>query len=189
VAAALRPCLAGPRGSLSSTVSAQTALFIGGALSEFFGIVFLAFPDLLPGARRASAWLARTARTVEGRVRRLLRLPGRKHYVSLSSSLSVESAMSGSVIVGPKRDATPDELLEFLVRRDRETQQHINALSQRLSDFERSTPEELELLRERMESHVADELAAAAQQYRSLRVAGTFALAAGLFCVTLANFV
>jgi hypothetical protein len=32
----------------SPAVSAQTALFIGGALSEFFGIVLIAFPTYCP---------------------------------------------------------------------------------------------------------------------------------------------
>jgi hypothetical protein len=38
-----------------------------------------------------------------------------------------------------------------------------------------------------MEEHVARELTAALEAYRPLRVAGTFALALGLACVTLAT--
>ena len=66
----------------------QTALLIVGAVSEFIGIVLIAFPDLLAGALRLSAWLARAARKIEKRVRCLVRLPGRNHVVALSSGLS-----------------------------------------------------------------------------------------------------
>jgi hypothetical protein len=55
-------------------MSTQTALVIGGALSEFVGIILIAFPDLLPDARRASAWLAHRARSVVNRLRRLVGL-------------------------------------------------------------------------------------------------------------------
>ena len=52
-----------------------------------------------------------------------------------------------------------------------------------------SWTQELDRLRESMESRVANELDAAAREYRSLSIAGTFVLAFGLACVTAANFV
>jgi hypothetical protein len=52
-----------------------------------------------------------------------------------------------------------------------------------------SWTQELDRLGESVEDHVAKERVAAAREYRSLRMAGTFVLAFGLACVTAANFV
>ncbi len=48
------------------------ALF--GALFEFGGILLIAAPDVLPGARRFGLWLDRRWRSVEDGIRRWLRL-------------------------------------------------------------------------------------------------------------------
>jgi hypothetical protein len=40
-----------------------------------------------------------------------------------------------------------------------------------------------------MRTHVSGELAAAEEEYRPLRIFGTIALAVGLLCTTVANFV
>jgi hypothetical protein len=59
-------------------------------------------------------------------------------------------------------------------------------LGERLSKLEAESPRRLAELRRAMEAHVANELRAALEVYRPLRIAGTVALAVGLVCVTAA---
>jgi hypothetical protein len=167
----------------------QTALLIVGALSEFAGIVMIAFPDFVPGARKLSAWIGHRARAVENRLRRLLRRPQRvqAHSVAGEGSVAVGGSVSG--IVGVNPDATPEEKLEYLLRRDQDAQRRVNELDRRVGELAKKMPRELAELRQSMQAHVAQELIVAAEAYRPLRIAGTVALAIGLVCVTTANFV
>ncbi len=166
-----------------------TILFVGGAISEFAGIVMIAFPDLLPGTRRLSAWLERRARIVANRIRRLLGLPPRRHEVAGSASLTGSGRVRGSGVVGIGLGATIEQKVDFLLRRDQASQEAVNRLARRMEDLEERLARDLEGLCEQMEGHVERKLTIAAEQYRALRVAGTAALAFGLVCVTTANFV
>jgi hypothetical protein len=174
----------------ASLVGALDGILLGvGAMLEFGGIVALAFPDFLPHGRRLSRWFAHRARVVINWVRRLLGMKPLQKVVS--ASVAVEASASGrvSAIVGVRDGATQEEKISFLLRRNQETQEAINKLSGRMLDLEEGTPRELERLRRGLQEHVAAELAAADYEYRALRIVGTMALAVGLVCTTVANFV
>jgi hypothetical protein len=170
-------------------VSYQAVLLIVGAVAEGAGVVLIGFPDLLPGALRLSAWLRRYARIALNRLRRLVGLQPLQKHVSMSGSVSGTGTMYASVIKGVGQYAIMEEKIAFLLQRDQEAQQAVNALTRRVEDLETAMPQRLEELRMGLEAHVASELTAALEAYRPLRVAGTFALAIGLICLTSANFV
>jgi hypothetical protein len=169
-------------------VTWQAGLFAAGAVIEFVGIVLLGFPDFVPGAVRLSQWLRVSARRVANRLRRVVRLPPRPTVVTLEGLVHGRSMGRASVTVAVSPGATLEEEVAFLLRRDQESQNRINALTERVAEIEGRTPAELEQLRARMEAHVAQELAAARDEYRPLRIVGTIALALGLICMSVANF-
>jgi hypothetical protein len=170
-------------------VSLQVILLIVGAASEGTGIVLIGFPDLLPHAQRLSAWLTHRSLLVVNRIRRLVGLRPLQKIVSISAAEESSSTSRVAITKTLKADATTDETIAFLLSRDQEAQADINALTRRLYDLEADTPRRLDQLRESMEAHVAQELTTALETYRPLRVLGTIALAIGLICVSVANFV
>jgi len=169
-------------------VTGQAVLFAVGASIEFAGIVFLGVPDLIPHADRLSRWLRPRARRVLNALRRLVRLPPRRTVVNLEGLVHARSIGQASLTVSVRADATVEEKVAFLLRRDQDSQSSINALTKRVAEIEGRTPRELEQLRAQMETHVAQELARARDEYRPLRIGGTIALAIGLICMSVANF-
>jgi hypothetical protein len=159
-----------------------------GALLEFGGIVALAFPDFLPHGRRLSRWLGHRARLAINWVRRRLGMEPLQKVVSLSAAVEASSAMHASGIKGSPPDATVEEKVAWLIKRDQEAQREFNELARLVGDLEEGTAQQIERLRDDMRAHVSSELAAAEQEYRPLRIFGTIALAVGLACTTLANF-
>ena len=85
-------------------------------------------------------------------------------------------------------NASLEEKVEFLLRRDRDAQRIENDLGRRLRAIEEEAPRRLEELRAGMEQHVATTLEDAFGEYRPLRAFGAFLLAAGLGLVTAGNF-
>jgi hypothetical protein len=167
----------------------QATLYSFGAFLELIGIVLVASPDLVPGARRFSRWLAPRLRRVENRLRRLLRLRGRNIVINAEPATVVVSAGNVSFSKSVSADATLERKVEFLLQRDQEAQSAANELGERVSAIERESPRQLDELRERMEAHVSTELVAALAEYRPARVIGTIALAIGLGLATAANLI
>jgi biopolymer transport protein ExbB/TolQ len=171
-------------------VGALDGILLGvGAVLEFGGIVALAFPDFLPHGRRLSRWFAHRSRVVINVVRRWLGMKPLQKFVSISMAAEANASGRMSAVAGVNDDATQEEKISFLLRRNQETQEAINRLSGQVRELEEETPRELERLRQDLQGHVAAELAAAEDEYRALRVVGTMALAVGLVCTTVANFV
>lgn len=170
-------------------MTCRDVLLIVGALCEFAGVILVAFPDLLPHATRFSAWLRRRTRPVVDRLRLLVGLPPRQHVLNLSAAAEANAAMRLSVTKGVRAEATLEEQVAFLLERDQEAQRGANTLSRRIDDLEAAVPGQLDELRGQMHAHVERELTAAVEQHRELRVLGAVALALGLACVTVANFV
>jgi predicted Zn-dependent protease len=170
-------------------VTGQAALFAVGACIEFVGIVLLGFPDFRPWTVRLSRWLRVRARQVANRLRRLFGLPPRPTFVDLKAAIQANSALRLSVTRAAPADATLEEKVDFLLGRDQEAQSSVNTLTDRVAAIEAETPRQLDRLRDQMETHVTEELAAARDEYRPLRIAGTIALAIGLTCMSVASFV
>jgi hypothetical protein len=169
-------------------VQAWHALYVLGVVAEFAGIVALGFPDLLPGARRLSAWLSRHGRRASNRLRRLVRREPR--VVTVTGGLSAGVAIGGhaSAVVSTS-ETTLEGQVAYLLQRDRDAQEQANAFAARLNQLEADSPRRLAEARQEMEQHVARELALARDEYLDLRVAGTGALVLGLVLVTVATFI
>lgn len=167
----------------------RATLYILGAAFELFGIILVASPDLVPGARRFSRWIAPRWRRFENRLRRLLRLPGRNIVVDAGAATLVLSAGSVSAVTSVNDEATLERKVDFLLRRDQEAQRQTNELAQRLSSMESELVRRHDELRGQMEEHVSTKLDAAFSEYRAARVIGTGLLAIGLTLTTIGSFV
>lgn len=160
----------------------QVILFVIGAFLELAGILMITAPDLVPHGARTAAWLDPRWRGMTNRLRRLVGLPprGRVYRQAATVPLQVDVGMSEEVVIDPS--ASLEAKVEFLLRRNHETQMAVNALSGRLTVIERRLDD-----RESLEINVAEVIAASQAEYRPLRLLGTFALLAGLVCVTAAS--
>jgi hypothetical protein len=170
-------------------VTGQAVLFAVGASIEFVGIILLGFPDFLPGAVRLSRWLRVRTRRVVNRLRRLVGLHPLQSVYSLSPADEINLAGRLSLVKSVSPEASLEERVAFLIQRDQEAQRDVNALTERVAAIEEEAPRQLDRLRQQMETRVAQELAAARDEYRPLRISGTIALAIGLTCMSVANFV
>jgi hypothetical protein len=168
-------------------MAAKTILLVVGALAEFGGILLIAAPDLIPGARRFGRWLDRRWRPIENRIRRALRLPGRSVTVSASAALSAAVAMSATAVVGVSETATLEEKVAFLLRRNEATQLQTAALAQRVDAIEKDVERREGELRDELHRHIATELRSALEADRVLRVVGSGLLALGLLLATVAT--
>lgn len=85
--------------------------------------------------------------------------------------------------------ATLEEKISFLIDRDQQTQRAINTLTDSLRELEYSTSQQVKRLDDELREHVTSEITALQDEHRPLRVLGALALAIGLVCTTVANFV
>jgi hypothetical protein len=174
-------------GSPSIIGGVQVALYVIGGVLELFGILLSVSPDLVPGARRFSAWLDPRRRRLENRVRRLLHLRPRAQVIEVGAIGSVTTMGNIGLLVTVNPDATVEEKVEFLLRRDRERQEAFGGLAGRVEDVERESVSRDDELGERMEKHVAESLDLAASRFRSIRLIGAVLLAIGLVLSTAGN--
>jgi hypothetical protein len=163
-------------------------LYIAGAVIEVIGIVLVGSPDLFPQARRLSNWTARQYWRVANR---LLRLIGRPRHVTVQASAGGAVALGGSImaVVSVSPEATLEEKVAFLLRRDLETQRGMDRLLGSLTNLERDTTARLESARSELEGHVTEALVASHAAYLPLRIAGVGVILIGLGLATTGNFV
>ena len=165
----------------------RATLYVTGAALELVGILLIAWPDLLPYAERVSRWLRVVMRWLAERLRRLFRRR-RDVVVNVGAADALAIAGSISVVVSPNPDATLEERVEYLLRREQEAQAKLNAHDERIGAMEEHVPRRLDEHRAAAEEHVESEIIAAESRYRSLRSVGVVALIAGLVMATWANF-
>jgi hypothetical protein len=163
-------------------------LLIVGALVELTGIVLVGSPDLLPQAQRFSEWLQRRVRRACDRVMRLLGRPV-VHTASARLGVSVAGGVSARGIVSVAADASLENKVAFLLRRDEQTQGRLDDLTEALQALTDDVARGLSEQRASMEAYIADTLSAAHQVYLPLRLLGVVLLTVGLGCVTAASFV
>lgn len=166
----------------------RATLFIVGAFFELAGILLVASPDLVPQAERASRWLGARYRRAVNRLRRLIGRP-RTQFHSIGAAGEASAAADLSIRKTISQDASLEEKVDFLLRRDQEAQRDVNEVRKQIARIERESPERIEELRSEMKQHVADVLAATHREHLPLRLVGIVALVLGLACVTVANFV
>jgi hypothetical protein len=167
----------------------KVALYLLGAFLELSGILFLAAPDLVPGALGLSRWTSTHWQTIESRLRRLLHLPIRRTVYADAVTGTMTMGGSAVGITSMSSEATLEQKVEFLLRRDQESQHTENRLGERVRDVERELARQLNELRGAMVEHVDRRLTAAQADYRTAREIGTAALVLGLAMTTWANFI
>jgi hypothetical protein len=175
--------------TIAEVTASQKALYAAGAFVELLGIALVASPDLVPGARRLSRWIAPRSRRFENRLRSLVGLRPRTigHTTEVTGTIASGASVSAVVSVDP--GASLERKVDFLLRRAEEAQRAENALTERVASLERESRRRLDELRERMEAHVSTELGAALAEYRPARIIGTIFVATGLALATIANFI
>ncbi|MGE3138437.1 MAG: hypothetical protein AB7I08_12365 [Thermoleophilia bacterium] len=162
-----------------------TLLIVGAGL-EFFGIVALGWPDFIPWRDGLSAWATRTWGWIRLRV---LRRKGRSYSVTLGSAAESSHALRFTAIKGPPKGQSLAETVGWLVNRDREAQQKEQDLEHLIQDLDKAVDQRMDSSRDEMRGEYEAKLSEALEQYRSLRIVGTFILFVGLVCTTWANFV
>jgi hypothetical protein len=167
-------------------------LVVLAAVNELYGIVLIASPDLLPHVQRAHLYLRermrRLKRWIVQRAKRLLRRP-------VSERVSAGGAMAGGIaptghvafLVKPSEHATVDELLAWLVRRDQETHEQLNALERELREHPGRWKNDIEAARRDIrDEHLALERRIKDDRLR-LRYLGLAFLALGLILALAGN--
>lgn len=169
--------------------SAQGILLVVGALFEFGGIVALAAPDLVPYRERASSWLGHRWRATVNPIRRLFGRPPLVKLIPVGASLEIRWSVRDGVVKEIAPRSILEEKVAWMLQRDLEAQTEMNSLADRVQDLEGEMQRLVARVRDDLRAQVASEIAGAGAQYRPLRVVGTVALALGLVCTTIANFV
>jgi hypothetical protein len=105
----------------------------------------------------------------------------------MSASGAIAPSGRISAVVEFNREASLEEQVAFLLRRNVESQTETNALAARIAALEEETPGRLEALRAELEEHVSRTVATAKEDYRTARVMGALVLVLGLALTTLAN--
>jgi hypothetical protein len=157
-----------------------------GIVLEFFGVGLVGAPDLVPGVRRATVWLAERG---ERGVWRVLRAVGvrRPHYVSTGVAAEYDIAGRAAGLVHAPSAGTLEEKVAFLLRRDEWTQGAVQELNDRLAELEKETVRRLDVQREEVEEFVREEIAVEDARYRWARVLGAVLLFVGLVCTAVAT--
>lgn len=173
---------------MSLVTDAAIALLVSGAAFELCGIIAVAWPDLIDPGRRISAWLRNRYEIIRHRLSRLLGRP-RRHTASSGLGVYGLTGHAAGLVHGVREDASLEEKVAFLIRRNELTQERMDEVGARLTAIEEGTPERLEELRFAMERHIAEAIDIAHRAYLPLRIVGAVLLVVGLGSVTAASFV
>jgi hypothetical protein len=170
------------------SMDARHSLYVAGAVLELVGILLVSAPDLLLYSERASQWFRTTTRPLADRLRRVIGRP-RVHVVH--AGVADEFAIAGSVsaVVSCNPNASLEERVEYLMRREQEAQARLNVHDDRLGAIEEQLPKRLDDLRAETQEHVSTSIIAAEWRYRPVRFIGAIALAVGLALTTAGKFV
>ena len=176
----------GPSGRPVS-VGRVRALLIAGTILEFFGIMVVAWPDLLPYGERLSSWLGRVYLSAYERtadlMRRFSRRPRGGTVHVRSGTVTTGGGVTGRAAIEP--GSAMEEQVAYLLKRDQDVQAMFDSLSAQVVAGDRRAEEGLSQVRIELKGHVATEMS----RYRALRALGTGLLAAGLACTVAAGIV
>ena len=161
-------------------------LAVVGAVLEFVGIVLIGWPDLLPGAKRFSAWLASAAARVRYGLRRLFRRP-RHRTIHAASGAYVVAGGSARGVVSPRPGSTDAELIRYLLDRVALMEEALDGLRSTIAANREGHERAAVALHAELTADFEAGLRAAFAQHRPLRIAGMVALFGGLVCVTVAS--
>ena len=173
----------GARSTVTGMSPAAATLLVIGAVAELVGIIMVAWPDLIPYREPLTRWMVGVAAAIRRRIRR----PSPK-VVEARVGVGGAVAVGGHVVgmKGPPPDAMTEQLVAHLLRRDRETQQALDALDVRLKDLRDEFDQREAALDAALTARFRAELNEALTRDRPLRALGAVVLAAGLVCTVVA---
>jgi hypothetical protein len=165
----------------------QAWLFVLGVVIEGIAIIVFASPDYVPGLKRFSAWLAPRLRRFENRARRLLHLKPRPVVHRASAGGAVAAGGHARAIVAVNPDASLEEKVEYLLRREQVAQDVADRLSERIKALASTIETQVAELRAETQARVTAESQAAVEADRPLRLIGALLLTVGLACQSVAT--
>jgi hypothetical protein len=175
--------------------TAQGWLYAFGGSAEFFGLVLVASPELVPIAEAVASSVRRAWRRfkpvlqrVENVVRRLLKRP-RAHYVNVEPGGIRVTGGGVTGRVSPGADKTLEEKVEYLLRRDQETQAQFDQVERTVSGLPVQWRADIQQASEALRGEQAQALAELRDRHMRARVAGVLLLAVGVCLATAGNLV
>src|SRR2546426_295103 len=132
----------------------KVSLLVGGAFFEFAGIIVLAFPDAAPYWLQFLQWLRNHTSALRNRIRRLLGWRSSK-VIEVQGTAEASSSGRASVLLSISANATLEQKVQYLLNREQEAQHNINALRERMEDFETESRGALKRSRREIEAHFA----------------------------------
>lgn len=161
-----------------------------GAILEWLGIMLVGSPDLVPLSKRFSRWGRQKAQAVTRGAERLFRRRKHAHVVgAVSAGGSIAMTGHASVFHSLPADATIEQKVDFLMRRDQQSQTVNDALSRRLEELGAESETGLRGLRAELETLIDKNLGELKREYFLAKLVGVAALVVGLGLTTAGNFV
>jgi hypothetical protein len=175
-----------PTGRRSFSSVVQTGFYVAGAILQFIGIIFVAALDLFRWLERAAVWTAeRLRRTIRRAFRRLPRRV-RNYLEASAGTLGTAGALATQHV--RTTGTSIDEQVDFLLRRDKATQEAISRINERLDKTGEAVATGFDALRDESRSELATAIASAQADFRRARIFGAVALTVGLGLSTAAAF-
>ena len=172
-------------GGWPGDATAAARLSVTGGVLEFVGIMLVALPEVAPTLTRLSAadGLRRLLENVRHIARRILRKRRIHHAVATGGELHLGPG-TVSAIVTHASDASDQEKIAFLLRRDLDTQRRLNTLSAQVEQEIASVEAKLEARLERLDDVQAARIEELRTEYLTYRAAGVIALLHGVVFVS-----
>jgi hypothetical protein len=167
----------------------KTGLYLVGAAFEATGLLLLWTPDIRPDIaavwRRACALATAMWHRAAGMLRRLAHRP-RNVTRQVADAIAISDTLRAQVIRGVP-DRTLGEQVQGLVEHDREGQQRLNVLEQRVDEEAVARERDLDAVRADLEQHAVRAALAAVDLGRRRRAIGTGLITVGLIVSTAGN--
>jgi hypothetical protein len=161
---------------------------------EFWGVLLVASPEISPFLRRLAVALAALrsqtkalAHRAANRARRMLGRPPRPIEMSGTSVMSGGGNMRGRGIVGLREGAPMEEKVEFLMRREEETQERLGDLQEGLDALPERWSDDIEATAGTLRREQREGLDELRDEHLTARVGGVVLLVVGLVLATWGN--
>lgn len=175
--------------------SAREWLVSFGGSAEVFGLLLVAAPELVPilqgiasavlgGWRRIRDLMRRAERAL----RRLVHRP-RAHVVSAGAGIATAGGLGASGRVSPRRDATLEEKVEFLLRRDENVQDRLEEVNRSLESMPRRWRSDITETSETLRDEHTRALEQLRDRHLKARLMGVALLVVGIGLATAGNLV
>lgn len=132
----------------------NTWLITLGTWNEVLGVLLVASPELLPRVERVLRYifgrLSSFASRVSRVLRRVLRLPGRRHFASMSSGITLGGSVSTKVMRGTP-SGTLEERLKWVIDKVRAHDDRLDNIDEEVSKLPERWKADIEVVRQELE--------------------------------------